>query len=333
MSGKRKAPSSDDNSNADICDFLIELSEFEKNVNRNIHKYNAYRNGAAAIAKLSTRVKNGQEAMKLNGVGKQMGLKIDEFLATGTLKKLTKIRADDTSKGISLLTRVTGIGPAKARELVEQGIMTLDDMRNNQDKLNHHQIIGLKHMDDFELRIPRDEIEELEELLLKHIHQLDSEYILTIAGSYRRGAKDSGDIDGLLTHPNYESSSGKKPHLLKKVVDALKEANLVTDTLSLGELKFMGVCRKNEDGHFRRLDLRLIPVDQFYCGLLYFTGSDIFNKNMRTKALEEGFTLNEYCIRPMGATGVPGESLPVSSEEDVFDYVGMKYRKPSERKQ
>jgi len=262
-----------------------------------------------------------------------MGEKIDEFLATGTLKKLTKIRADDTSVGINVLTRVTGIGPAKARELVTEGIMNLEDLRNNQDKLNHHQIIGLNHFDDFELRIPRDEIEEIDDLLLKAIHEVDPEYILTIAGSYRRGAKDSGDIDGLLTHPNYESTSGKKPHLLKKVVDALKEANIVTDTLSLGDLKFMGVCRQDEDHPFRRLDLRLIPVDQFHCGLLYFTGSDIFNKNMRTKALEEGFTLNEYCIRPMGATGVPGESLPVSSEEDVFDYVDMKYRRPSERKQ
>ena len=42
---------------------------------------------------------------------------------------------------------------------------------------------------------------------------------------------------------------------------------------------------------------------QYYFGTLYFTGSDIFNKTMRAHALEKGFTLNEYCIRPMGATG------------------------------
>ena len=29
----------------------------------------------------------------------------------------------------------------------------------------------------------------------------------------------------------------------------------------------------------------------------------MFNKNMRGHALEQGFTLNEYSIRPMGATG------------------------------
>ena len=54
---------------------------------------------------------------------------------------------------------------------------------------------------------------------------------------------------------------------------------------------------------FRRIDIRLIPHDQYYCALLYFTGSDMFNKNMRGIALEKGFTLNEYSIRPVGSTG------------------------------
>ena len=29
----------------------------------------------------------------------------------------------------------------------------------------------------------------------------------------------------------------------------------------------------------------------------------MFNKHMRQVALEKGFTLNEYCIRPLGVTG------------------------------
>ena len=48
----------------------------------------------------------------------------------------------------------------------------------------------------------------------------------------------------------------------------------------------------------------LIPHDQFYCAILYFTGSDVFNKNMRLHALEQGFTLNEYTLRPVGSTGM-----------------------------
>lgn len=51
------------------------------------------------------------------------------------------------------------------------------------------------------------------------------------------------------------------------------------------------------------MDIRLNPYDQFYCAILYFTGSDLFNKQMRDHALHQGFTLNEYTLRPMGSTG------------------------------
>ena len=127
-----------------------------------------------------------------------------------------------------------------------------------------------------------------------------------------------------------------------------------------------GVCRLESTGDadsavapkHRRIDIRLIPIDQYYFGTLYFTGSDMFNKQMRAHALEQGFTLNEYCIRPVGETGedlmtfypsesmtlpppllppslpsvgVPGEPIPVESEEDIFDIINYPYKKPDER--
>ena len=82
--------------------------------------------------------------------------------------------------------------------------------------------------------------------------------------------------------------------------------------------------------NFRRLDIRLLPKDQYHCGILYSTGSDLFNKNMRSHALDIGFTLNEYTLRPLDGT-VPQEPLPVSSEEDIFDYLGMEFKQPYER--
>ncbi|XP_071536953.1 DNA polymerase beta-like [Panulirus ornatus] len=332
MSLKRKAPSADSNPNADICDLLMEIAEYERNVNRNIHKYNAYRNAASVLAQQSARIESGSEAKKLKGVGSKIGDKIDEFLKTGKMQKIEKIRGDDENAAINLMTRISGVGPAKARELVEDGILTIEDLRKNEKKLTHHQIIGLKYFEDFEMRIPREEVEKIEEQLNKHITSLDPDYIVTICGSYRRGAKTSGDVDALLTHPSHTSESGKKsPVLLSKVVSTLKDNGLVTDTLSMGETKFMGVCHLEESLPHRRLDIRLLFHDQYFCGVLYFTGSDMFNKAMRAHALEQGFTLNEYSVRPLGSTGVPGESLPVSSEEDIFDYINYKYKPPHER--
>ncbi|XP_061703902.1 DNA polymerase beta-like [Cydia pomonella] len=327
---KRKNPSGTDNLNGDFCDFLMELAEYEKNVSRNIHKYNAYRKAASVLASHSKRIESGDEAKKLNGIGEKISKKIDEFLQTGKLQKLENIHHDEEAQSISLLTRVSGIGPVKAADLVKSGIKTIEDLRNNQNKLNHHQLIGLKYFEDFEKKIPRSEIQEIETQLRANILQLDPQFTVTICGSYRRGKQESGDIDALVTHPSVVAGSKKKHNeqLLSNIVDAL--SGLVTDTISMGDTKFMGVCRL-PGLPARRLDIRLVPPAQYHCAVLYFTGSDVFNKQMRAHALEKGFTLNEYSLRPVGVTGVPGEPVPVSSEEDIFEYIDYPYKKPEDR--
>ncbi|NXE27088.1 DPOLB polymerase, partial [Ardeotis kori] len=331
---KRKAPQ--ESPNEGITDFLTELANYERNVNRAVHKYNAYRKAASVISRYPSKIRSGAEAKKLDGVGAKIAEKIDEFLSTGKLRKLEKIRQDDTSASINLLTRVTGIGPAAARKLVEEGIKTLEDLRKNEHKLTHHQRIGLKYFEDFEKRIPREEMLQMQEIVLTEVKKLDPNYIATVCGSFRRGAESSGDMDVLLTHPSFTSESSKQSKLLHQVVEQLEKVHFVTDMLSKGDTKFMGVCQlpNKEDGTaypHRRIDIRLIPKDQYYCGVLYFTGSDIFNKNMRAHALEMGFTINEYTIRPLGVTGVAGEALPVECEKDIFDYIQWKYREPKDR--
>ncbi|GAA6065454.1 DNA polymerase beta, partial [Tachysurus ichikawai] len=98
-------------------------------------------------------------------------------------------------------------------------------------------------------------------LILQELEQLDQEYLGTICGSYRRGAESSGDIDILLTHPDFTSQSDKQPRLLHAVVEHLESIGFVTDTLSKGDTKFMGVCQlqrgvenKNDYNH-RRIDI------------------------------------------------------------------------------
>lgn len=334
---KRKAPVGGPSlTNKDISEMLIELATFEKNVSRNIHKYNAYRKAAGVISNHPEPIHSGEEARKLKGVGEKIAKKIDELLETGKLAKLEKIRNDESSNAINFLTRVTGIGPAAAKKLVDEGITSLDDLKKNMDKLNHHQQIGVRYFDDFEKRIPRSEMLQLQELAFRYIKAVDSDLEATICGSFRRGAPSSGDIDILLGHPTYTSDSTKKPLYLKSVVDEMVKEGFVTDTLSLGESKFMGVCvLPTKDGSpppsHRRIDIRIIPFDQYFFGILYFTGSDEFNRQMRSHALEKGFTLNEYCIRPVGATGIPGEPIHVTSEEEIFQVIDFPYKEPTGR--
>ena len=149
---------------------------------------------------------------------------------------------------------MAGIGPAKARELYEEGITTIDELKEHSDKLTRAQKIGLKYVEEFEKRIPRSEIKQLEHKIRKRVNKLDKNYVMTVCGSYRREAESSGDIDVLLTHPSFVveeawdsedterwvRSQGKKAgNLLRAVVSDLEDADIVTDTLSQGETKVL----------------------------------------------------------------------------------------------
>lgn len=70
---------------------LTELADYEKNVSRNIYKYNAYRKAAAVLAEHPKKIESGDEAKKLKGVGEKIAKKIDEYVATGKLQKLENV--------------------------------------------------------------------------------------------------------------------------------------------------------------------------------------------------------------------------------------------------
>ena len=69
--------------NLRIADFLYELATYEQTVTQQKFKANAYRKAAAAIAKHDVEISSGDQAQKMDGVGKKIAEKIDEFLKTG----------------------------------------------------------------------------------------------------------------------------------------------------------------------------------------------------------------------------------------------------------
>jgi hypothetical protein len=110
----------------------------------------------------------GTEAQKLDGIGKKIGLKIDEILATGKLKKLDTLNLDPTTKALNLIqqvhmcppvfnfsaelthhrththTQISGFGPVAAKKLVEGGVTTLEDLEKIKHTFTHHQRIGAR---------------------------------------------------------------------------------------------------------------------------------------------------------------------------------------------
>lgn len=101
--------------------------------------------------------------------------------------------------------------------------------------------------------------------------------------------------------------------------------------------KYMGVCRLlGHDQRHRRLDIIIVPYNEFACALMYFTGSAHFNRSMRALAKTKRMSLSEHSLNKdvvrQGSVKVHGGTpLPTLTEKDVFSLLGIPYRDPHER--
>lgn len=95
----------------------------------------------------------------------------------------------------------------------------------------------------------------------------------------------------------------------------------------------MGICRSREGG-YHRIDIKYYPAEQYPFAVLYFTGSANFNRAMRIQATRKGLQLGDHGAVPRtgGKGGHWKGAVPVCiTEEDIFELVGMEYRRPEER--
>jgi DNA polymerase beta len=144
-----------------------------------------------------------------------------------------------------------------------------------------------------------------------------------VVGSYRRGGESSGDIDVLLTLPESD------PELFSSYIDSLKKSGYMVEVLSQGDQKCLSIVKLKADGKNRRLDLLVVPKEEFPFALLYFTGSGDFNIAFRKHALKLGYTLNEHELKPVkdDVKHVP----PFKYEAQIFKFLGLEYKEPNQR--
>jgi DNA polymerase beta len=255
--------------------------------------------------------------------------KVKEFIEKGQIHQSQKILSE--SEGLidiyRELQKIAEIGPAKAKLLVEEyGIRSIDQLAKNIDLLNDKQKIGFKYWKTDQLRIPREEILKHKKLYEATISLLDDsdKLTFTITGSFRRGALNSGDIDILLTH------NDDKRDYFKQFVDSLISQKYLIDDLAYGEKKYMGYGKLfSKDGIPRRIDIIYTPPEEYPFAILYFTGSGSFNVKMREYASKKGFRLNEKGLIDLKTEKFVKHTF--KTEEDIFQYLGLKYVLPSER--
>ena len=282
------------------------------------------------------------KSLNLPNIGKTILEKYEEFLKTGTLEAIEKERANP----INIFANIYGIGHVKANELVNsKNIKTLDELKEKQNELqenklpllNKKQQIGLKYYNDLLKRIPRTEINEFKSLFKSKFREtiiengeLEENHKFEIAGSYRRKAENSGDIDLICTSYNNNKT------VFTKFIEKLFSKNILIEALSSGETKTLTIGKLLKEGSIpRRLDFLYAPQEEYAFTLLYFTGSKDFNTATRQHALNLDLTLSEHgfykVIHTTKAKQEKIQNLLFKTEKDIFDFLCMEYKEPQDR--
>jgi len=263
---------------------------------------------------------------QLNGkpnIGPTIKEKLKEYLETGTLQIFER----EKGKPEYILSEIYGVGPKKAKDLVEKGITSIAQLRERQDELlNDVQIAGLKYYEDILERIPRSEIDKYDAIFKEEFDKLsspDSQY--EIVGSYRRGAHTSGDIDVIITTSD--------PTVFTRFVDALIEKEVILEVLSRGKTKCLVITKLRGEKFARRVDFMNTSAEEYPFAVLYFTGSKTFNTVMRGHALKMGLSLNEHGLYKKQPGKEKEEKITAGfkDERDIFDHLQLEYKDPVDR--
>lgn len=330
------------NPNAATIDILQQMSDHY--VRTQDHwRQGAYRKAIGILKAQPTKISTYDQAIVFDGIGTRLAAKIEEIVLTGRLRRLENARAEPMVKALQMFLNIYGVGLAQAGKWVQQGHKSLDDLLKNV-HLTDNQKIGIEKYTDFQTRISREEVTALGEIVKSTAAKIDPVVQVIIGGSYRRGAKTSGDIDCLLTKPGTEESHDLLPFVNELVQRLFSTGFLVRALAAPSEAgsssKWHGACVLPNSSHnpiWRRIDFLMVPETELGAALIYFTGDDIFNRSMRLLASRKKWRLNQRglysdVMRGPGRVKMnEGALMEGKDEKKIFELLGVPWRPPEQR--
>ncbi|KAM5439126.1 putative DNA-directed DNA polymerase [Microsporum canis] len=299
----------------------------------------AYRRAISALRREKDKVVTKSQALKIRGIGERLAVKIEEIVWTNRLRRLEQANMEPNDALLSQFLKIYGVGYQQASKWIAQGYKSLDELKGGA-HLTTNQKIGIERYDDFQKRIPREEVEAHGAIVRETVLAVDSSYTVIIGGSYRRGAADSGDIDLILTKEgvslqeiNSQITTTVVPQLFKR---GFLKASLAVSSRMDGS-KWHGASALPGNPVWRRIDLLFVPGDELGAALIYFTGNDIFNRSLRLLAGKKGMCLNQrglFCdvIRGPGRVKLnAGHLLESRDEKRIFELLAVPWRPPEHR--
>jgi DNA polymerase (family 10) len=305
--------------NADVADALDELADVSEILGEQGFRVLAYRRAAtriretgASIAELALQ----GTAKELPGIGATIEAKIVELTETGEMAALEKRRAEVPPE-VRQFLRLPGLGPKTAARIWrELDVTTLDGLREaaEQQRVRTLQCLGAKSEEKILEALakgfgPEPERRGLLGVGLPVVHEVvealrahPAAVEVSGAGSVRRGRETFRDLDVIAT--------ATEPAAL---IAHFVAQPWVLDVAARGETKATVVTKQGF-----RLDLRVVPPEDYGSLLQHFTGSKDHNVALREEAQRRGLSISEY-----GVTVVEtGEVHRFREEDELYRFLG-----------
>jgi len=305
--------------NADVADALDELADVSEILGEQGFRVLAYRRAATRIRETGASVAElalQGSAKELPGIGATIEAKIVEMTETGSMSALEKRRAEVPAE-VRQFLRLPGLGPKTAARIWQElGVTTLDELRQaaEQQRVRGLQGLGAKS----EERIlealakgfgPEPErrgllgvglpvVREVVDALRAHPAAVE----VSGAGSVRRGRETFRDLDVIATATDATA-----------LITHFVTLPWVLEIAARGDTKATVVTKQG-----LRIDLRVVPPEDYGSLLQHFTGSKDHNIALREEAQRRGLSISEY-----GVTVVEtGEVHRFADEDGLYRFLG-----------
>jgi DNA polymerase (family 10) len=325
--------------NLDIARTLEELADLLEIQGANPFRIRAYRNAVNTVESLTRPIQAmvdvGEDLTQLPGVGKDIAGHVEELIRTGRITRMEEVAAEFPLSLVELM-RLDGVGPKKARKLfVELDVRTVDGLQGALVSGRVEELSGfgkkstekiLRAIERHRKHVGRFLLHEVEKLIagvVDHVRQAPGVERVEIAGSLRRRRETIGDVD-LLALCDSDGEAVVQHFVAFPGAERVEAA---------GGTKGNIVLRSGLS-----IDLRVIPGESFGAALQYFTGSKDHNVAIRTRAVRDGYRVNEWGVFriPEGVDAKDvgkedGDRLAGETEEGVYEALGMEWVSPEMR--
>lgn len=314
----------------EISDILENIARLLELKGENPFKIRAYTNGARALDTLTEdfdKIVARDGLGEVDGIGKALVEKITTLARTGKLEYYEELR-EEFPPDIFTLFDVPGLGAKKIKALYDQlGVHSLTKLervcRDGKvaalpgfgEKTAENILKGLDQLKKSAGQFRLGDISGLAESLLDDLRSHPRVSLVQVAGSYRRKKPIVRDLDFIVStrHP-------------KVVLEDFVGHHLVDSVLAHGDTK-ASVILKNGI----QCDIRVVKSEEYPFAVVYFTGSKEHNVRLRSRALERGWSLNEYRFSVAEGRELKEPIPEVYTEADVYRALGLAFVEPELR--